>query len=99
MPQEGRTEEDGHIQFGDLVAVENYEDGYDHEAAGQRSHKDGDDGVVEVPAAHHVEAPKGVDAQGQGTVKDEVLAEEVEAAVGAEKFDEGYNAPEEGGMG
>lgn len=48
-----------------------------------------------MPAAHHVEAAEGVDTQGQATVEDEVLAEELEAAVGADKFDKGYGAPED----
>jgi len=93
--QDGHAEKDGHFQFGDLVAIKNNEDGYDHEAAGKGSHEDGDDGGEEVPAAHHVEAAEGVDTQGQATVEDEVLAEELEAAVGADKFDKGYGAPED----
>lgn len=52
--------------------------------------------MVEVPTAHHVEAAEGVDAQGQCAVEGEVLAEEVEAAVGADQFDNGYGAPEDG---
>lgn len=81
------------------MAVEKDKYGNYSEAAGKGPHEDGDDGMVEVPAAHHVEAAEGVDAQGQCAVEDEVLAEEVEAAVGADKFDKGYGAPEEGSVG
>ena len=53
--------------------------------------------MVQVAAAHHVEAPKGVDAQGEGAVEDKILAEEVEAAMGGDHFDKEYCPPVYGG--
>jgi len=53
--------------------------------------------VVQVAAAHHVEAPEGVDAQGERAVEDKILAEEVEAAMGGDHFDKEYCPPVYGG--
>jgi len=54
--------------------------------------------VVEVVAAHHVEAAEGVDTQSDGAVQDEILAEKVDAAIGLDQLDYVHGPPEDSGM-